>query len=80
MTRTQGVLAGALVAGLVSGGVRAQMPPIAEATGEVGLALALRRLATTAVLMQATAPPDAPAPMINTSTICSVIPLSGHRV
>jgi LmbE family N-acetylglucosaminyl deacetylase len=58
MTRKQTVLAGALLAGLVSGAVRAQMPPISQSAGQVGLDLALRRLATTAVLMQATAHPD----------------------
>jgi len=49
------MLAGALVAGE---GMRAQMPPIAAMTGEVGLGLLLRQLGTTAVLMQAVAHPD----------------------
>jgi len=49
------VLLAAVVAG---GGVRAQMPPISDAKGQVGLGLLLRQLKTTAVLMQAVAHPD----------------------
>ena len=59
MTRSRIVLAVVLAAGIVTNGaVRAQMPPIAESRGQVGLGLVLRQLETTAVLMQATAHPD----------------------
>ncbi len=59
MTRSRIVLAVLLAAGIVTqGAVRAQMPPIAESRGQVGLGLLLRQLETTAVLMQATAHPD----------------------
>ena len=37
---------------------KAQMPPVSDLTGRVGLGLLLRQLATTGVLMQATAHPD----------------------
>ena len=37
---------------------RAQMPPVADLKGQVGLGLLLRQLATTGMLMQATAHPD----------------------
>jgi len=37
---------------------RAQMPPVSDLTGRVGLGLLLRQLATTGVLMQAVAHPD----------------------
>ena len=36
----------------------AQMPPVSDLTGRVGLGLLLRQLATTGVLMQAVAHPD----------------------
>jgi LmbE family N-acetylglucosaminyl deacetylase len=59
MSRSRVVLAVLLLAGFIAGdGVRAQMPPISEMKGEVGLGLLLRQLKTTAVLMQATAHPD----------------------
>ena len=59
MARSRVVLAVTLLAGLVAGdGIQAQMPPISEMKGEVGLGLLLRQLKTTAVLMQATAHPD----------------------
>jgi len=40
------------------GGLLAQMPPVSEAKGQVGLGLLLRQLQTTGVLMQANAHPD----------------------
>jgi LmbE family N-acetylglucosaminyl deacetylase len=43
---------------IATSAMRAQVPAIADAKGQVGLGLALRQLETTAVLMQATAHPD----------------------
>jgi LmbE family N-acetylglucosaminyl deacetylase len=37
---------------------KAQMPPVADLSGQIGLGLLLRQLATTGVFMQATAHPD----------------------
>jgi LmbE family N-acetylglucosaminyl deacetylase len=48
-----------LLAAITAGdGLRAQMPPISQAKGQVGLGLLLRQLKTTAVLMQIVAHPD----------------------
>ncbi len=59
MSRSRVLLVVVLLAGLVAGGgVRAQMPPVSEEKGEVGLGLLLRQLKTTAILMQAVAHPD----------------------
>jgi len=59
MSRSRLVLAVILLAGVLSlDATRAQMPPISEMKGEVGLGLLLRQLKTTAVLMQAVAHPD----------------------
>jgi len=59
MSRSWILLACVLLAGIAAaGGLRAQMPPISETKGQVGLGLLLRQLKTTAVLMQAVAHPD----------------------
>jgi LmbE family N-acetylglucosaminyl deacetylase len=59
MLRSRILLVAVLLAGMVAGGgLRAQMPPISDAKGQVGLGLLLRQLKTTAVLMQAVAHPD----------------------
>ncbi len=59
MKRSRIVLAAALLAAFAAGGaLPAQMPPIADAQGQVGLGLLLRKLRTTAVFMEATAHPD----------------------